>query len=85
VLIAWFRVLWWFVRRQLEVNRIANAVARKQKQQTPQPVQIDPAAQALEILNERLARGEISEAEYQRLRATIESHPAQPPGAKRRL
>ncbi|HVO43457.1 MAG TPA: SHOCT domain-containing protein [Aggregatilineales bacterium] len=54
----------WYARRRFEVRTLENQVARKRH--------TDPSAEALAILNQRLARGEISPDEYHRLRKLME-------------
>ena len=70
-----FRLAVWLLKEQIRAGLVAEKLARQSKGTAPQPpqvVQIDPNAQALAILNQRLARGEISPEQYQMLRATIE-------------
>ena len=54
----------WYARRRFEVQKLANEVTKGRQE--------NPNAEALAILNRRLARGEISPDEYRTLRSTME-------------
>jgi uncharacterized membrane protein len=54
----------WYARRRFELRALEGQLARKRH--------ADPTAEAIAILNQRLAKGEISPDEYKKLRSVIQ-------------
>jgi len=63
ILLAGFGLLIWWVIKQLSAGGFAQ----------PGPPPQTPSSRALEILNERYARGEISKEEYEERKKTLQA------------